>query len=124
MDSKLKMQLFKILKSGAENLHWLNFIKGMKFIKSKTLENKIDLFIKMADGNSDGSLCREEVSQLASHCLKSFLSSGPGDSFLAIISEYFTQLVFEICNYDQDQNIPMAAFKKAILGSHKYQNLL
>lgn len=45
----------------------------MVSIRAKTLSEKINLFIKIADEDGNGSLSWEEINELAKICLSKFI---------------------------------------------------
>ena len=54
-------------------MDWKKFLKLMVIIRAKTLAEKINLFIKIADANKDGKLDFKEMKELAGVCLKRYL---------------------------------------------------
>lgn len=55
-------------------MDWNEFLKLMVIIRAKSLSEKINLFIKIADQNGDGSLDWTEIKSLAKMCLERFLN--------------------------------------------------
>lgn len=51
------------------NLNWSEFLNLMVVIKAKTLLDRVNLFIKIADKDGNGLLCRNEVLELTRVCL-------------------------------------------------------
>ena len=77
-------------------MDWKEFLKLMVIIRAKTLAEKINLFIKIADVNGDGKLDWGEISEIAKVVLERYL---PHDSdndieFLDKLCNYFTKLIF------------------------------
>lgn len=95
----------------------------MAVIKAKTMEEKINLFIKIADSNKDGSLNYQEIFELAKICLKKFVTEDM-TSFLDDLCHYFTKLIFQAVGVDPTSDIPLKAIKKTILSGNQDSDLL
>jgi len=104
-------------------LNWDEFINAMVVIRAKTMKDKIDLFIKIADEDGNGNLSQEEIFKLAKICLKKFITD-KGDEFLDDLCEYFTRLIFESVNISVDEEIPLQAIKEAIISGNAESDLL
>eukprot|EP01017_Pseudomicrothorax_dubius_P007121 TRINITY_DN12159_c0_g1_i1.p2 TRINITY_DN12159_c0_g1~~TRINITY_DN12159_c0_g1_i1.p2 ORF type:complete len:104 (+),score=12.52 TRINITY_DN12159_c0_g1_i1:279-590(+) len=95
----------------------------MSSIRARTLKDKIDLFIEIADEDGNGHLSRDEIFNLCKVCLSKFIES-EHDTFLDELCEYFTKLIFESVKIDIDQEIPLNTIKQTILSGHPDSNLL
>jgi Ca2+-binding EF-hand superfamily protein len=103
-------------------MNWEEFLEGMKMIRAKTLEDKIKLFISLADKDGNGLLSYDEVLELSVVCLSKFFE--PDDEYLQIMAQYFTRLIFESCGYDMDDEIPLERIKQRIIEKHPNASLL
>ena len=65
----------------------------MVIIRAKTLKQKINLFIKIADDDGNGKLSKKEIYDLAKICLGKYVEDKT-DGFLDDLCEYFTKLIF------------------------------
>ena len=54
-------------------MDWGEFLKLMVSIRAKTLSEKINLFIKIADEDGNGLLSWDEIYELAQICLGKYL---------------------------------------------------
>lgn len=78
----------------------------MVVIKAKTLEERINLFIKICDKDGNGHLSRDEIFDLTKICLGRFIKDHY-DGFLEMLCHYFTRLIFKTVNIDINQEIPL-----------------
>ena len=104
-------------------MDWDEFLKLMVIIRAKTLAEKINLFIKIADENGDGTLSAEEIKTLAKICLSKYITDdGVEGGFLDKLCDYFTKLIFQTVGYDfEDPNadIPLPEIKKTIINNQE-----
>jgi hypothetical protein len=77
----------------------------MKFIRAKTLREKLDLFIKIADKDRNGRLDWKEVNEICSFNLRSCWKGKDQGDWKSLI-DYFTKLIFTICGVPADGEIP------------------
>jgi len=74
-------------------------------LRAKTLENKIDLFLKVfiinyskaADINRDGKLNRKEIFNLCKMCIEKYyvyLNDKLDDEYLDNVANYYTKLIY------------------------------
>lgn len=96
----------------------------MEIIKAKTLREKIDLFIKIADDDGNGQLSKKEIFDLCKICLGKFIKSEENETFLDDISEYFTKLIFSAVDIDIESEIPLSKIKETILSGNTESDLL
>ena len=97
----------------------------MEIIKAKTLKEKIDLFIKIADDDGNGQLSQKEIFDLCKICLAKYIKIDEGEeNFLDDISNYFTRLIFAAVNIDIDSEIPLAKIKQTIISGNVESDLL
>jgi len=104
-------------------LNWDEFLSAMVKIRAKTMRDKIDLFINIADADGNGLLSKQEVFDLAKVCLKKFIADAE-DGFLNDLCEYFTKLIFSSVGIDMDDEIPLQAIKEAIISGNQESDLL
>ena len=96
----------------------------MGIIKAKTLHEKIDLFIKIADEDGNGNLSKEEIMNLCRICLEKFINPKNDPVFFRELSEYFTQLIFAAVGIDMNGEIPMTRIKETIIEGNVESDLL
>ena len=76
----------------------------MVIIRAKTLAEKINLFIKIADENGDGTLEPDEIKKLSVVCLSRYLPIDKSDDdFVDKLCDYFTKLIFQTCQIDHEE---------------------
>lgn len=105
-------------------LNWQKFLKLMGIIKAKTLDQKIDLFIKIADEDGNGNLSEEEISHLCSVCLSKFINEENDKEFFKELVDYFTKLIFNVVGFDIKEEIPLAKIKETIISGNEESDLL
>lgn len=97
----------------------------MEIIKAKTLREKIDLFIKIADDDGNGQLSKKEIFELCKICLEKYIKTNDeNDQFLDDISNYFTRLIFAAVEIDIEEEIPLEKIKETILSGNVESDLL
>jgi len=104
-------------------LNWDEFLDAMQIIRAKTMREKIDLFIKIADQDQNGHLSKQEIFSLAKICLGKFIQNDQ-DGFLDDLCEYYTKLIFNSIGIDISEEIPLQAIKQAILSRSEESQLL
>lgn len=90
----------------------------MTVIKAKTLSDKINLFIKVADEDGNGFLSFDEVKALTTICLAKFIHveiDTEHARFMEDMSEYFAKLIFDTCMVATEDEIPFEQIRKLIL---------
>ena len=111
-------------------MDWGEFLKLMVIIRAKTLAEKINLFIKIADVNKDGSLEWDEIKELAMICLGKYIKDdGDEDGFLSKLCDYFTKLICKTVNKGVEVDketveIPLPMIKKTIINGGEEADLL
>ena len=95
----------------------------MAAIRAKTLKEKIDLFIKIADEDGNGRLSWEEISHLCMLTLKRFVLD-KGEGMIEDLCDYFTKLIFISCKVDIDEEIPLDRIKEVILNGEENADML
>ena len=93
----------------------------MKRIRAKTLKDKINLFIKIADDDGNGLLSKTEVYDLSKICLSKYIND---EETLVSLSEYLTKLIFQVTETKLTEEIPLTLLRKKILDGHKDADLL
>ena len=86
----------------------------MKMINAKTIKDKIDLFISIADEDGNGQLSFSEVHELSKISLEKFITASD-ENFLDDLSLYFTKFIFETCQTSIDKEIPITYIKDLII---------
>ena len=117
---------FKIDRNCKGFIDWGEFLYCMTVIKAKTLSDKINLFIKIADTDGNGLLSFDEVICLTEICLSKFVNieESEDENFLQEMSEYFARQIFETCETDVDDEIPFEKIRTLILEKHPNSNQL
>ena len=105
-------------------LDWQKFLRLMGIIKAKTQDEKIDLFIKIADDDMNGKLSREEIYNLCTVCLSKYMNQTNDPQFFEGLAEYFTKLIFNAVEVDITEEIPLQKIKDAIVERKPESDLL
>ena len=69
----VKKIFLKVNKGTKGVLNWRDFLECMRMISAKTMTDKIDLFIKIADDDGNGELSYEEIHRLCMLCLQKYI---------------------------------------------------
>jgi len=104
-------------------LDWREFLNLMSAIRAKTLKEKIDLFIKIADEDGNCRLSRQEISNLCMIALKRFVLD-KGEGMIEDLCDYFTKLIFISCKVNIEEEIPLERIKEVILNGEENSDLL
>ncbi|CAK69135.1 unnamed protein product (macronuclear) [Paramecium tetraurelia] len=116
--------IFNIIDSRCSGfLDWQQFLFLMSSVQAKTKEERIDLFIKIADMDRNGKLSYPEVSKL-SHQTMSKIVKTQDTNFLNDISEFFTRVIFDSVNISYDKEIDFHSLKDIITKGHPNSDLL
>lgn len=97
----------------------------MMTIHAKSLKDKLDLFIKLADQDGNGFLNEREVFDLCKVCLIRFFKGKEGEKLLESLSSYFTKFIFNTCGVDlldPSALIPLETIKELILSVRNQMN--
>ncbi len=94
----------------------------MVVIRAKTLKDKINLFIRIADEDGNGLLSYEEIFNLAKVCLSKYVKED--DDFMDMLCSFFTDLIFEAVDIEVDEEIPLSTIRQAIINGNKDSDLL
>ena len=75
--TELAKEMFEIIDFNFSGfLNWQEFLNLMVVIKAKTLVERVNLFIKIADKDGNQSLSKDEVFNLTKICLGRFVKVG------------------------------------------------
>lgn len=96
----------------------------MGIIKAKTQGEKIDLFIKIADEDGNGTLSKDEIDHLCTVCLSKYINQETDPGFFKGLTDYFTKLIFNVVNVDMDEEIPLQKIKDVIVQGKTESDLL
>lgn len=110
--SQALFSLFDKSKNGYISLD--EFISTMLKLKSKNMGDKIDIFLKIIDSDGNGKLSFEEVYDLSIHSLNRFLSKDD-HNIKEILARAFTNMIFNFCDVDVNDEISMPLIKEKIL---------
>lgn len=102
--------IFDIFKESSKNvLDWTQFVKMMNTSKTRNTIEKLKLFHLLADQDGNGNLSYDEIYQLSKISLQNsfrFKSRDfSQDHFLTDLCEFFSKLIFEICEVPLDEEI-------------------
>ena len=117
----------QIVEKFSDFLDWPRFLKAMKMIRAKSLPDKLDLFIKMADENGDGNLSMKEVFELCQDCLDNLHRAQTVKSDVSDnkdLAEYFAKVIFQACKVNVDDEISLSKIKECIYSGHPDADLL
>lgn len=126
-------------------------MEGMKIVASKSIEDKVDAFLKMVDAEGGGGFDFDEIKDICMLTLEDGIdkdnlpeiseSSESDDSPIKILlrnmsdnkeidileetAEFQTTNIFRLLGYDIDDEIPVGEFKKGIFeGDEETQKAL
>ena len=120
----IAQRIFKEIDYNYSNfMNWPEFISGMQMIKAKTLDDKIGLFIKLADTDGNRMLSSKEIETLCSAILSRYVKPADDEFFKSLI-QYFKKLIFQSLNYKENVEIPLDAIKDYILSGKEDSHLL
>lgn len=123
--TEISKRLFaQIAEQFSEYLDWPRFLQGMKFIRAKTLKEKLDLFIKIADSDRDGYLSYNEVHELCSYSLEHIWRTKEKQKEWQFLIDYFTGFIFKIVGYELDARIPLVKIRDMVLQNDENSDLL
>lgn len=124
LPEELVKKIYIRLNEGAEGyLNWRDFLNCMKMVNARTLTDKIDLFIKIADDDGNGELSYEEVYDLCLLCLNKYMHISDC-TFVEELAKFFARFIFEVCEIELDDEIPITKIKTLISEGHPDSNLL
>ena len=127
-------KLFEVFndKSGAKYMKINNYINGMIKMKNSNKENKLDLFFKILDNNSDGFLTYDEIYKLSIICLQKIAlnieeefeefekikkqnNNNQDMQVVEILADYFCKMIFKLVKIDINEKIPLKTLKEMIM---------
>ncbi|KAM3144635.1 hypothetical protein pb186bvf_003242 [Paramecium bursaria] len=121
---KIAEGIFQIIdKKCSGILDWRQFLYLMSSIQAKTKEERIDLFIKIADLDRNGGLSFHEVNMLSNQVLQQFVKV-QDPSFLDSLSNYFAKMIFETVGVDTNHEISYKQLKEVIKQDHPDADLI
>ncbi|CAD8183694.1 unnamed protein product [Paramecium octaurelia] len=103
-------------------LNWREFLNLMVAIRAKTLMDRVNLFIKIADKDGNRALSYDEVHNLTRICLSKYIKDDC--QLLDLLCDYFTKLIFETLEVDKNDDIPLEKIKQTILDGGENCQLL
>ncbi|CAD8072111.1 unnamed protein product [Paramecium primaurelia] len=103
-------------------LNWREFLNLMVAIRAKTLMDRVNLFIKIADKDGNRALSYDEVHNLTRICLSKYIKDDC--QLLDLLCDYFTKLIFETLQVDKNDDIPLEKIKQTILDGGENCQLL
>ena len=119
-NEELAKQLFDVLNSSKSGyLSYDEFMKGMIILKSKNIEDKVNLFFKIIDSDGNGLLSWDECELLSYKSLKRSLGDidmiiDKDDRVLNILASTFAIKIFNMVDQDKSSQISLPELKSKI----------
>ena len=130
----LAKKLFEVFnkKSGTKYMKINNYLKAMIKMKDSNKENKLDLFFKILDSNSDGYLTYDEINKLSIICLQKIALNIEEEfeefekikkqnninqdmQIVEVLADYFCKMIFKLVKIDINEKIPLKTLKEMIM---------
>lgn len=115
----LSMSIFGIINQSRSGFISFNeYLKGMIILKSKYIEDKVNLFFQIIDSDGNGMLSFQEVKNI---CIKSLqrsvcdIQTDSQDEVIVSLGEYFALYIFEILNTKLNEEISLMRIKEIIM---------
>ena len=128
--TELAKKIFRTINSlNSKYINWEEYMNGMLTLKNRDLNDKIDLFLKVIDTDSNGKLSFEEVYSISIESLsRSFdnkkKQENDYDEIVKILADYFARLIFQLVNMPITQEIPMDLIRQKICEGGKEASYL
>jgi hypothetical protein len=104
-------------------LDWPRFLNAMKMIKARSLENRVDLFIRIVE--SEGKkFDKAHVEKLCRDTLENLTREAKSPVDMGYLTEYFTKFIYQVCETEMDKEISLGKIKELITGGHPDAALL
>lgn len=100
-------------------LNWEEFMNGMLTLKSKDLNDKMDLFLKIIDEEGNGYLSFDEVYGIAISSLSRQMETKnkkkhDENNLLHILADYFARLVFQLVGKEINEQLSFEEIRSKI----------
>ena len=100
-------------------LNWEDFLQGMLSMKSRFIQDKIDLFFHIIDTDGNGFLSFDEVYEISKGSLQRTLGdkddNNDNDEVVSTLASYFANLIFQLVDMPIDQEISIEKIREKIL---------
>ena len=100
-------------------LNWEDFLQGMLRMKSRFIQDKIDLFFFFLDTDGNGFLSFDEVYEISKGSLQRTLGdkddNNDNDEVVSTLASYFANLIFQLVDMPIDQEISIEKIREKIL---------
>ena len=100
-------------------LNWEDFLQGMLRMKSRFIQDKIDLFFHIIDTDGNGFLSFDEVYEISKGSLQRTLGdkddNNDNDEVVSTLASYFANLIFQLVDMPIDQEISIEKIREKIL---------
>ena len=119
----LAKKIFHGLNNNKKFLNFEEFLKGLVTMKFDTIENKLDLFMRIIDADNNGKMAFEEVFELSKISLERFFKNKDSNKeeekeqnyIIFELADYFAKLIFDIMDIDLNKEIEIDSIKKKIM---------
>ena len=119
----LAKKIFHGLNNNKKFLNFEEFLKGLVTMKFDTIENKLDLFMRIIDADHNGKMAFEEVFELSKISLERFFKNKDSNKeeekeqnyIIFELADYFAKLIFDIMDIDLNKEIEIDSIKKKIM---------
>jgi hypothetical protein len=119
----LAKKIFHGLNNNKKFLNFEEFLKGLVTMKFDTIENKLDLFMRIIDADHNGKMAFEEVFELSKISLERFFKNKDSNKeeekeqnyIIFELADYFAKLIFDIMDIDLNKEIEIDSIKRKIM---------
>ena len=119
----LAKKIFHGLNNNKKFLNFEEFLKGLVTMKFDTIENKLDLFMRIIDADNNGKMAFEEVFELSKISLERFFKNKDSNKeeekeqnyIIFELADYFAKLIFDIMDIDLNKEIEIDSIKRKIM---------
>ena len=119
----LAKKIFHGLNNNKKFLNFEEFLKGLVTMKFDTIENKLDLFMRIIDADHNGKMAFEEVFELSKISLERFFKNKDSNKeeekeqnyIIFELADYFAKLIFDIMDIDLNKEIEIESIKRKIM---------
>lgn len=90
---------------------WSNYLEAIKTLRAQSIEEKIELFLKLVNVGENGVLNRKEIKSLCGFSLEMIRKkgeSGEKDSFFERLVDFFTGLFFQAFGSPESEEITVS----------------
>ena len=126
---ELAMKIFTSINTlNSKYINWAEYMHGLLTIKSRELNDKLDLFLKIIDSDGNGYLSFDEVYSLSIDSLSRSInkphSNQDDNEVVKTLADYFAKLIFQLVEMPIDKEIPIEMIKQKICEGGKAASYL